>query len=90
MREANIWDRVLERLSAELDPDEYRRWFSATFYASDSGAQVTAWTPTESSRRHLHTHYEEAIRRAMSALGRPDTTIRFAVSGTDDDEELDS
>ena len=84
-----MWDRVLERLRAELDPDEYRRWFLATSYASDSGAQVTVWTPTESSRRLIHTHYEEAVRRAMSALGRPDTTIRFTVSGLDDDE-LDS
>ena len=87
--EQNLWDQVLERLKSELDSEEFRRWFASTAYASDSGDQITVWTPSESSRRHVVTHYADAIQRALEAFGRSATLVRFVVSGFDDEEEGD-
>jgi chromosomal replication initiation ATPase DnaA len=85
----NPWDLVLQRLRTELDAEEYRRWFTATAYASDSGDQITVWVPTEADRRHLTRTYQDSIDRAMRAVGRADARIRFVVSGFGDDEEDD-
>jgi chromosomal replication initiation ATPase DnaA len=84
---ANPWDLVLQRLRAELNEEEYRRWLAPTAYASDSGDQITVWVPTETDRRHLTTHYSEQIGRAVEAIGRFDTRVRFVVSGFDDDDD---
>jgi hypothetical protein len=43
--------------------------------------------PTEPGRRHLITYYTGHIDRILEALGRPDTHIRFVVSGVDEDED---
>jgi chromosomal replication initiation ATPase DnaA len=86
---ANPWDLVLRQLRTELDAEEFRRWFTSTAYASDSGDQITVWVPTESDRRHLTRHYQDSIDRALSALGRAEAQIRFVVSGFGDDEEDD-
>jgi len=83
----NIWQRTLERLRVQLDHDEFRSWFAATAYASDSGDRITVWTPSESIRRHLTTHYDPAIRRALADLGRDDASVRFVVSGVDDEDD---
>ncbi len=56
-------------------------------YASDSGDQITVWVPSEAIRRHIDTHYQEAIRRALQALGRTNTHVRMVVSGMDEDDE---
>ena len=69
-------------------PDEdFRRWFGATAYASDSGDQITVWVPTEPIKRHISTHYGNAIDRALAALGRADAHVRLVVSGGDEDED---
>ena len=85
----NIWQLALERLRVQLDHDEFRSWFAATAYASDSGDRITVWTPSESIRRHITTHYYPAIRRALAELGRDDASVRFVVSGFDEDEDED-
>lgn len=69
--------------------EEFRRWFGATAYASDSGDQITVWVPTESVRRHIASHYDNAIDRALAALGRNDTHVRLVVSGVDEEDEED-
>jgi len=81
-----IWDEVLERLRAALPAEDFRRWFGATAYASDSGDQITVWVPSEAIRRHLDNQYRDTIERAVAALGRRDTTVRLVVSGFEDDE----
>ena len=83
----NIWDQVLERIRAQMPEEDYRRWFGATAYASDSGDQITVWVPTESIRRHIVSHYDIAIARAVTALGRKGTHVRLVVSGIDEEEE---
>jgi chromosomal replication initiation ATPase DnaA len=86
----NVWEGVLTRLRAELDPDDFRRWFSETVYASDSGDQVTVWVHSEPDRRHIVLNYQSQLDRALAALGRADTDIRFVVAGygdEDDDEQ---
>jgi chromosomal replication initiation ATPase DnaA len=86
----NVWEGVLTRLRAELDPDDFRRWFSETVYASDSGDQVTVWVHSEPDRRHIVLNYQSHLDRALAALGRADTDIRFVVAGygdEDDDEQ---
>jgi chromosomal replication initiation ATPase DnaA len=88
---ATLWDQVLERLQTELDSEEFRRWFLPTAYASDSGDQITVWVPTEADRRHLTRTYADAIYRAIDALGRSSTHVRFVVSGVgeaDDDQDV--
>ena len=83
----NIWEQVLESVRTQVPEEDFRRWFGATAYASDSGDQLTVWVPTESIRRHISVHYENTIDRAMMALGRSDTHVRLVVSGMDDDDE---
>ena len=84
---ANTWDLILQRLRGDLDPEEFRRWFGSTAYASDSGDQITVWVPTESDRRHLVRTFSDSIEHALDSLGRSDAQIRFVVSGFGDDDE---
>lgn len=83
----NIWDQILETIRARIPEEDFRRWFGATAYASDSGDQITVWVPTESIRRHISAHYDNAIDRALAALGRNDTHVRLVVSGVDEEDE---
>jgi chromosomal replication initiation ATPase DnaA len=83
----NAWDRLLERVRAEVEPEDFRRWFSSTSYAGDSGDQIMVWIGSESHRRHIETHYRDEIDRALEAIKRPNTQIRFVVAGFGDEEE---
>jgi chromosomal replication initiation ATPase DnaA len=89
MAGTTVWDEVLRVVAADLDAEEFRRWFSATSYASDSGDQITVWVPSAAIGRHLETHYDDEIRTALTALGRPDTLIRFVNAGFGDEDEDD-
>ena len=84
-----IWEQILEALRAQMPEEDFRRWFGATAYASDSGDQITVWVPTESIRRHIVSHYEDTINRALGSLGRTNTHVRLVVSGMDEDEDDD-
>ena len=83
----NAWDQVLVRLRAELDGEEFRRWFSGTSYASDSGDYITVWVLTEPIRRQLAASYQDVVTRALRAIGRADAQVRFVVPGIVDDED---
>lgn len=85
----NPWDAILELLRPDMPEEDFRRWFGATAYASDSGDQITVWVPTESIRRHITVHYQDNIDRALSKLDRANTQIRFVVTGVDDEDEDD-
>jgi chromosomal replication initiation ATPase DnaA len=86
----NVWDQILAGIRAEIDSEDFRRWFGATAYASDSGDQITVWVPSESIRRHILAHYLEPLDRALIAIGRPDVQLRLVVAGFgDEDEETD-
>jgi chromosomal replication initiation ATPase DnaA len=82
----NLWVQILSRLGHEVEPEEFRRWFSPTSYASDAGDLISVWVPTETVRRHLLTHYLPTIERAVVSL-RPHTSIRFVVAGISEDED---
>lgn len=84
-----IWDQVLEELRRVVPEEDFRRWFGSAAYASDSGDQITLWVPTETVRRHMLIHYDDDVRRALTAIGRPYTHVRWVVGGTDDDDEQD-
>jgi chromosomal replication initiation ATPase DnaA len=84
---SNPWDDVLERLREAVGEEDFRRWFSATAYASDSGSQINVWVPSEGIRRLLETQYYDEIRRALAALDRSDTGVRFVVAGFGEDDE---
>jgi chromosomal replication initiation ATPase DnaA len=81
------WDQILERLRAGMPEEDFRRWFGATAYASDSYDQITVWVPSESIRRHIVNIYGDEVRRAAQAIGRATTHVRFVVGGTDEDDE---
>jgi len=83
----NPWDLVLTGIRARLDSEEFRRWFSGTHYAADSGDQITVWVHSEAIRRHITAHFQSLIDDALQAVGRADTDIRFVVTGTDEDED---
>jgi len=87
MSDGNIWTEILSRLRAELDGEEYRRWFSNSSYASDSGDHITVWVATAADVRHINQHYPDKLQRALTALGRGDTTVRFLSTGYAEDEE---
>jgi chromosomal replication initiation ATPase DnaA len=82
-----IWDEILAQLRPELADDDYRRWFGATAYASDSGDQITVWVPTEAVRRHISTHYRDRIESLLYRIGRPNTHLRLVVGGGAEDED---
>ena len=85
----NSWELVLEKIRADVDAEDFRRWFSSTSYAGDSGDQINVWIGSEAVRRHIETHYQDEIDRALAAINRSDTLIRFIVAGfgDEDDEE---
>ena len=82
-----VWDQILAEIRAGLPEEDFRRWFGATAYASDSYDQITVWVPSEAIRRHIVTSYTDDVRRAAEAIGRPGTHVRFVVGGTDEDED---
>src|SRR6185295_5009201 len=59
LADVNPWTLILNRLKAEVAEEDYRRWFGATAYASDSGDQITIWVPSEPIRRHIELHYQD-------------------------------
>ncbi len=77
---------MLERIREDIGEEAFRRWFSATAYASDSGNQITVWVPSEGIRRLIETQYYDTISRALDELGRANTGVRFVVAGFDDDD----
>jgi chromosomal replication initiation ATPase DnaA len=84
-----VWEAILGRLREALEPEDYRRWFSDTSQASDSGDVVGVWVTSETVRRHIMLHYQHLIAHALAALGRRDVEVRFIATGyTDDDEEM--
>ncbi|MGE5244093.1 MAG: DnaA N-terminal domain-containing protein [Betaproteobacteria bacterium] len=83
---ANVWERVLAHLRERLNSEDFRRWFGETWYASDSGDQVTVWLPTEAIRRYIETHYERLIDEALVAIDRGDTQVRFVVTGVEEED----
>jgi chromosomal replication initiation ATPase DnaA len=84
---ANAWDAVCAHIRARLDAEDYRRWFGATAYASDSGDQISVWVPSEAIRRHISNHFQSIIDEALASLDRADAHIRFVVGGMSDEEE---
>jgi chromosomal replication initiation ATPase DnaA len=83
----NPWDLVLQRVRLEMEPEDFRRWFSSTSYAGDSGDQINVWIGSEAIRRHIETHFREELDHALASLNRPDTLIRFIVAGFGDEED---
>jgi chromosomal replication initiation ATPase DnaA len=87
MPEGNIWAEIVDRLKAEIDPEEFRRWFLASSYASDSGDVISVWVPSIIDGRQILQNYNDRIQRALTAMGRGDTVIRFIATGYSDDED---
>jgi chromosomal replication initiation ATPase DnaA len=82
-----IWNEVLEEMRTGMPDEDFRRWFGATAYASDSGDQITVWVPTEAVRRHIVTHYLDRIESLLASMGRRHTHVRLVVGGMDEDDE---
>jgi chromosomal replication initiation ATPase DnaA len=81
------WDQILSIVRTHVPEEDFRHWFGATAYASDSGDQITVWVPSEAIRRHLVSNFQDHIDRAVRALGRTGTHVRLVVGGTDEDED---
>jgi len=82
-----IWGEILAVLRRDVPPDDFRRAFSETTYASDSGDQITVWVPTEAMRRHLTSRYGDAISSALTQMNRHGTHVRFVVTGVEEEDE---
>ena len=82
-----VWGQILERLRATIDPDEYRRWFSASSQASDSGDQITVWVPASTDAKHISVNYLDRIYRELEQMDRFDVTVRFVATGYEEDED---
>ena len=84
------WGEILAKLRTTIDPDEYRRWFSASSQASDSGDQITIWVPTSTDARHISVSYLDRIYRALEEIDRVNVTVRFVATGYEEDEDEDA
>jgi chromosomal replication initiation ATPase DnaA len=84
-----FWDAVLVKLRSYVSEDEFRRYFGESMQASDSGDMVSVWVPSETIKRHILSHYQDIIDRALSALHRSDVEIRLIATGVGEDEEED-
>jgi len=84
---ANVWKHILDQVRNEVEPEEFRRWFSEIGFASDSGDQITVWVTSEALRRHVERNYHDVLARILEGMDRPNTTIRFAVAGVGDEDE---
>ena len=82
-----IWEEILTVLQRDVPPEDFRRWFIETAYASDSGDQITVWVPSEAIRRHIALRYLDDISAALAELDRPETQVRFVVTGVDEEDE---
>ena len=89
MSDADVWAQILGRLKADIDPEEFRRWFSNSSYASDSGDVITVWVPSAAEGRQISQNYLKRLRRELARLGRADTHIRFVATGYPDEEVED-
>jgi chromosomal replication initiation ATPase DnaA len=83
----DVWSAVLDHLRTTIEPDEYRRWFSASAQAADSGDQITVWIPSSVEGRHIATHYLDSIDRELERLGREGVAIRFVPTGYGEEDE---
>jgi len=81
------WAQILVKLRGTIDPDEYRRWLSASSQASDSGDQLTIWVPTSAEARHITVNYLDRIDRALEEMDRLNVTVRFVATGYEEDED---
>ena len=84
------WGQILDKLRGAIDPDEYRRWFSASSQASDSGDQLTIWVPSSTDARHISVSYLDRIYRVLEEMDRINVSIRFVATGYEDDEDEDA
>jgi len=83
----NPWEAILADIRGKMDQEDFRRWFSTTSYASDSGDQIAVWVQTEAIRRHVIGHFQHHIDAALVAVGRAHTNVRFIVAGLSEDED---
>jgi chromosomal replication initiation ATPase DnaA len=83
----NVWTQILGQLRAEMPEEDFRRWFGATSFASDSGDQITIWVPSEAIRRHIDRTYQEQITRTLRSLGRGGSHVRLLVGGLGDEDD---
>ena len=87
MSEGNIWTEILDRLRAEIDAEEFRRWFVNSSYASDSGDQITVWVPTAVEGRQIEQYYLDRLHKILASFGRTNTTVRFVATGYGEEED---
>ena len=79
---------MLDHVRTEIQEEDFRRWFGATAYASDSGDQITVWVPNEPIRRLMES-FHDTINRGLAAIDRSDTYVRFVVAGLGDEDDED-
>jgi chromosomal replication initiation ATPase DnaA len=82
-----VWDEILDHIKPTMPAEDFRRWFGATAYASDAGDQITVWVPSEAIRRHITTHFQDRLDRALAAVGRTGTHLRLVIGAMEDDDE---
>lgn len=83
----NPWEQILAAIREVIDEESYRRWFSSTSYAGDSGDEISVWVLSEPARRHILVHYQDLIDDLLVGIDRAGTHVRFIVGGMDDDED---
>lgn len=85
----NAWDEILASIRSRMPAEDFRRWFGSTWFASDSGDQITVWVTSEPIRRHIENHHADDVRQAAAAVGRGNSTVRFLVGGAGEDDETE-
>ncbi len=78
------WDRVAQRLRAELGEDLYSSWFARMELEDNSGGRLTVSVPTRFLKSWIETHYVSRLHKIGEAeLGQIDSVqVRVRSNGT--------
>ena len=74
---ANIWDRILDRLEGQINPQSFSTWLRPTRLARDEGERIVVSVPSELFANWLTRNYLEMIRGSATDLERQGVEISF-------------
>jgi uncharacterized protein DUF3631/DnaA-like protein len=76
-RSSDIWSRVLTRLQAKLNPDQYFSLLKPTSLVDDRGDVIVVRVTNDAAAEYIRDHYLDDINAALNACGRRGVRVEF-------------